>query len=39
MRFVEVTTGGDPSHAPVRRAYERAGFSVQLPTITYYRKL
>jgi len=39
MRFVKVHTGLDPSHAPARRAYEKAGFSVQLPTVTYYRKL
>lgn len=39
MRFVKVSTGGDPSHAPARRAYEKAGFSIQLPSVEYYRKL
>ena len=31
--------GGDPSHAPARRAYEKVGFSVHLPSIYMYRKL
>ena len=39
MRFVKVGTGLDPSHAPARRAYEKAGFDIQLPSVTYYRKL
>ena len=39
MRFVEVSTGLDPGHAPARRAYEKAGFSIQLPMVKYYRKL
>ncbi len=39
IRIVKVTTGGDPAHAPARRAYERAGFDVQLPSVTYYRQL
>ncbi|MBW2097118.1 MAG: GNAT family N-acetyltransferase [Deltaproteobacteria bacterium] len=39
MRFVKVGTGGDPAHAPARRAYEKAGFSIQLPSVTYYRAL
>ena len=39
IRFVQVSTGGDQSHAPARRAYERAGFNIQLPSVTYYRKL
>ena len=39
MRFVKVHTGGDPAHAPARRAYEKAGFDIQLPTVDYYRKL
>jgi len=39
MRFVEVATGGEASHAPARRAYEKAGFDIQLPKVTYYRKL
>jgi GNAT superfamily N-acetyltransferase len=39
MRFVEVHTGGDPGHAPARRAYEKVGFDIQLPTVTYWRRL
>jgi len=39
MRFVRAGTGGDPAHAPARRAYERAGFSLQIPYVHYYRKL
>ena len=39
MRFVKVSTGGDESHAPARRAYEKAGFDVDLPGVTYYRRL
>jgi len=39
MRFARVHTGLDPSHAPARRAYEKAGFSIQLPMVDYYRKL
>ncbi len=39
MRFVTVNTGGDPAHAPARRAYEKAGFTIQLPSVRYYRSL
>lgn len=39
MRFVEVGTGGDPSHAPARRAYQKAGFDIAIPAVTYFRKL
>jgi ribosomal protein S18 acetylase RimI-like enzyme len=39
MQLATVGTGGDPSHAPARRAYEKAGFSVHLPSIYMYRKL
>lgn len=39
MQLATVGTGGDPSHAPARRAYEKAGFSVHLPSIHMYRKL
>lgn len=39
MALATVGTGGDPSHAPARRAYEKAGFSVHLPSIYMYRKL
>jgi ribosomal protein S18 acetylase RimI-like enzyme len=33
-----VVTGGDPGHAPARRAYEKAGFTA-LPLVRYYRAL
>jgi len=36
---VEVGTGGDPAHAPARRAYEKAGFSRSIPGVHFYRKL
>ena len=39
LRFARVRTGLDPSHAPARRAYEKAGFHIQLPAVTYYRAL
>lgn len=34
-----VGTGGDPGHAPARRAYEKVGFANSLPTLHYYRTL
>ena len=34
-----VTTGLDEAHAPARRAYEKAGFSASLSSVTYYKKL
>lgn len=39
MRFAKVHTGLDPSHAPARRAYAKAGFDVALPMVDYYREL
>ena len=39
MQFVRVSTGGDPAHAPARKAYEKVGFAIQLPHVEYYRKL
>lgn len=39
VRVVQVTTGGDESHAPARRAYEKAGFSRFTPSVTYYMQL
>jgi ribosomal protein S18 acetylase RimI-like enzyme len=39
MRYVKVSTGGDPAHAPARGAYRRAGFEVGLPAVDYYRQL
>lgn len=39
MRYVRVSTGGDPAHAPARRAYEKAGFVIGLPGVEYHREL
>lgn len=39
MDIATVGTGGDPSHAPARRAYEKAGFGPSLPSLWMYRKL
>ena len=39
MRFAEVGTGLDPSHAPARRAYEKAGFNIALPLVRYFQKV
>ena len=39
MRYVRVRTGGDPAHAPARRAYQKAGFGISLPHVEYYREL
>jgi GNAT superfamily N-acetyltransferase len=33
-----IGTGGDPGHAPARRAYERAGFTA-LPVVNYFKTL
>jgi ribosomal protein S18 acetylase RimI-like enzyme len=34
-----VGTGGDPSHAPARRAYQKAGFGPALPSVFLYKLL
>jgi GNAT superfamily N-acetyltransferase len=39
MKAAMVGTGGDPSHAPARRAYAKAGFDRTLPTQWLYREL
>jgi ribosomal protein S18 acetylase RimI-like enzyme len=39
MRCVKVTTGGDDSHAPARRAYQKVGFGCPIPSVTYFREL
>lgn len=39
MRVATVATGGDPSHAPARRAYEKAGFTARIPSVWMCRKL
>lgn len=39
MKVATVGTGGDASHAPARRAYQKAGFDVAIPSIWMFRKL
>jgi len=39
MRVATVSTGADRSHAPARRAYEKAGFNAQVPSVWMCRKL
>jgi hypothetical protein len=39
MALATVGTGGDPSHAPARRAYAKAGFGPAIPSLTLYRLL
>ena len=39
MTLATVGTGGDPSHAPARRAYEKAGFGPGIPSVFLYRRL
>jgi ribosomal protein S18 acetylase RimI-like enzyme len=39
MRVATVATGADASHAPARRAYEKAGFAVQIPSVWLCCKL
>lgn len=38
MKVAVVGTGGDKSHAPARRSYEKAGY-IALPLVRYYRDL
>jgi GNAT superfamily N-acetyltransferase len=37
--IAEVGTGGDPSHAAARRAYEKVGFGPRIPSVSYYKLL
>ncbi len=39
VKAVEVSTGGDPSHAAARRAYQKVGFVAALPSVALYRAL
>jgi len=39
MQLATVGTGGDPSHAPARKAYENAGFGPAIPSVYLYRVL
>ena len=38
MTMAKVETGGDPSHAPARRSYEKAGYRA-LPLVRYFLDL
>lgn len=38
MVMAKVDTGGDPSHAPARRSYEKAGYT-PLPLVRYFKDL
>lgn len=38
MRLAVVGTGGDPSHAPARKSYRKAGYT-PLPLVRYYQDL
>lgn len=39
MKLATVDTGGDPSHAPARRCYEKAGFDRSISSIHYFKDL
>ena len=39
IQIVMVGTGLDSSHAPARRAYEKAGFIHNIPGVEYYKTL
>jgi ribosomal protein S18 acetylase RimI-like enzyme len=39
MLAATVATGADASHAPARRAYRKAGFAVQIPSVWMCRRL
>ena len=39
MEVASVSTGGDPSHAPARRAYEKAGFGPAISSVWMCRSL
>ena len=38
IKLAVVSTGGDESHAPARRSYEKAGYTA-LPLVRYYKDL
>jgi ribosomal protein S18 acetylase RimI-like enzyme len=39
MKAATVATGADASHAPARRAYQKAGFAAQIPSVWLCRRL
>ncbi len=38
MKMARVETGGDPSHSPARRSYQKAGYTA-LPLVRYFKDL
>jgi ribosomal protein S18 acetylase RimI-like enzyme len=38
MKMAVVETGGDPTHAPARRSYEKAGYTA-LPIVRYFKDI
>lgn len=38
MKMASVETGGDPSHAPARKTYEKTGYTA-LPLVRYFKDL
>jgi ribosomal protein S18 acetylase RimI-like enzyme len=38
MKVARIETGGDPGHAPARRVYQKAGYTL-LPAAQYYKAL
>jgi GNAT superfamily N-acetyltransferase len=38
MRVAMIGTGGDPGHAPARRTYEKAGYTL-IPMARYFKAL
>ncbi|MCG8527309.1 MAG: GNAT family N-acetyltransferase [Opitutales bacterium] len=39
LKVAMVATGGDESHAPARKAYEKSGFNVSIPSVWMCREL
>jgi predicted O-methyltransferase YrrM/RimJ/RimL family protein N-acetyltransferase len=39
MQVATVSTGGDPSHAPARRAYRKSGFTAEIPSLWMCQQL
>lgn len=39
LLYAQVTTGLDDGHAPARKAYQKAGFEKNRPSVTYFKKL
>lgn len=39
MKVATVATGGDPAHLPARKAYRKAGFNVDIPSVWMCQEL